>query len=730
MSGYLPTASYRAYVFDFDGTIAETGDLNLEAMCAALADAGAVVDVEWLRMEPLTSIEAVRERLRRERGVLLACSNRAIHLAGRAYWMAHTADLRPVEEVTAIIRSSAVPMAVASANDTQVVRAGLAALGLGQAFGAVVGRDDVARPKPHPEVYRIAAARLGVAAPRCLAFDNTDDGVASALAAGMDVIDVRTWKMRNPDPERTNPGSPSHRARAAHPSERSLRLQATALVASLTREPGGQLSASVYETGRLVSLSPWLDGHQARIDYLASSQRPDGSWGHADRGYALVPTLSATEALIGAGHAHRNAMRGLDWLASTLAVEGLCLPDQPAIELIVPYLVSQINEKSGRAPLPLPAGADGSRRSRVAGAITCGRQIPKKLGYALEIAGPGAAGSASVALERTGAIGASPAATAAWLGPAAPAPTHPARCYLETAAARYGGPVPSFLPITNFERAWVLAWLLRSGLNPRIPAGLSLDLAAALRPGGIPGAPGWPDDADTTAVTLYALALLGHPQPPTALRAFELPTHYCTWPGEDGDSVTTNAHVLEAFGAYVAAHPEEEPAYRPAIAKISDWLCRQQQADGSWTDRWHTSPYYATQCAVTALRQFGPATAGMSLARARRWVLSTQREDERWGTWAGTREETAYAVQILAYTGGAAVPDQTIEFLCAGDEAAHPPLWIAKDPFCPKAIVEAAILAAVRLSRSPARPHLAGLFPRSGPASMPEVLPASQPGAA
>jgi hypothetical protein len=200
--------------------------------------------------------------------------------------------------------------------------------------------------------------------------------------------------------------------------------------------------------------------------------------------------------------------------------------------------------------------------------------------------------------------------------------------------------------------------------------------------------------------THRALALLGQPQPPAALRAFELSTHYCTWPGENGDSVSTNAHVLEAFGAYVAAHPETEPAYRSTIAKISNWLCRQQRADGSWTDRWHISPYYATQCAVTALRQFAHASASMSLARARSWVVSTQREHGLWGTWEGTREETAYAIQILAYTGGATLPDQTIEFLCTADDTAHPPLWIAKDPYCPTAIVEAAILTAVRLGQS------------------------------
>jgi Polyprenyl synthetase len=86
-------------------------------------------------------------------------------------------------------------------------------------------------------------------------------------------------------------------------------------------------------------------------------------------------------------------------------------------------------------------------------------------------------------------------------------------------------------------------------------------------------------------------------------------------------------------------------------------------------------------------------------------LASSQREHGRWGTWAGTREETAYAIEILAYTGGVAVPDQTIEFLSAADGTAHPPLWIAKDPYCPTAIVEAAILAALRLAGQSAKPQ-------------------------
>lgn len=72
------------------------------------------------------------------------------------------------------------------------MRAGLATAGLAEVTTTVVAREDVTRLKPVPEAYLLAARRLDVRADRCLAYENTEEGVAAARAAGMDVIDVRT----------------------------------------------------------------------------------------------------------------------------------------------------------------------------------------------------------------------------------------------------------------------------------------------------------------------------------------------------------------------------------------------------------------------------------------------------------------------------------------------------------------------------------------------------------
>jgi beta-phosphoglucomutase-like phosphatase (HAD superfamily) len=57
-------------------------------------------------------------------------------------------------------------------------------------FDAIVGGDDVANGKPHPEPYRTAAARLGIEPDAALALEDSHNGVISAHGAGVPVIMV------------------------------------------------------------------------------------------------------------------------------------------------------------------------------------------------------------------------------------------------------------------------------------------------------------------------------------------------------------------------------------------------------------------------------------------------------------------------------------------------------------------------------------------------------------
>jgi halimadienyl-diphosphate synthase len=514
------------------------------------------------------------------------------------------------------------------------------------------------------------------------------------------------------------------------------------LVVDLMVEPRGQVSPSVYETGRVVTHAPWLVGHAARLRYLAATQRPDGGWG-GPGGYALAPTLSAVEALLatlrryGAGaervvppdRLRKAADRGLAMLADRArGRDPLSTPDMPAVDLIVPALTRAVNGHLARLEneplegldqwvgrrLALPSGMDHRRLDAVRALLGGGGRVPTKLLHALEVAPDLAARAAGISALPFGTIGASPAATAAWLGTVTPPdPYDPARRYLEGVARQHRGPVPCAAPIAVFERAWALGWLAQAGVPMTVPDTLLMSLRAATHAGGTPAGPGLPSDADTTSVALYTLGLLGVRCEPHSLWAYETDSHFCTWQGEDGESVTVNAHVLEAFGHYLAmggpgAVPRPRGAvrrYEAAVGKLTRWLCERQQSDGRWLDRWHASPYYATACCALALDRFGVGhAAAAAVDRAVEWVLNTQHADGSYGWRNGTAEETAYAMRILL-TRFSATADHAVRraysYLRGSIRArtarrlTDPAQWHDKDLYLPVLIVRSAVLAAL-----------------------------------
>lgn len=511
-----------------------------------------------------------------------------------------------------------------------------------------------------------------------------------------------------------------------------------ALLSDIASDSYGWMSPSIYETARVVTLAPWLTGHLRRIRFLLENQQHNGRWGGPD-GYGLVPTLSATEALLATllrypsehdqlldyGQLVSAADCGLRSLFRWLGTDGrVALPDTVAVELVVPALVTEINAHldrlvsepvvgldawRGTARLVLPRGVDHELLMRLRDAALAGHELPTKLLHSIEVVGAPVRGAPFVHPVQ-GAVGCSPAATAAWLGDrASQADDHPSVGYLSAVAQRCDGPVPVCAPVPLFERAWVLAALTTAGVSLTVPRGLLGGLHAAFSEDGAAVGPGLPPDADDTSTALHALAQLGIPHSPESLWTYQVGRHFSCFPAERTPSTTTNAHVLQAFGACLTRGLPQHRRYRAAISELSDWLRDAQHADGSWSDKWHASPYYATACCAVALTDYGDSP--VAVRKATEWVLATQRANGSWGRWVGTYEETAYAVQTLLRTGmsraGGAIERAAARgcafLLRSGDDQEHPPLWHDKDLYTPSRVVRAEGLAALHLAHADPR---------------------------
>jgi HAD superfamily hydrolase (TIGR01509 family) len=82
------------------------------------------------------------------------------------------------------------PLGLASSSPPRLIEAALAATGLAEVFAVTLSTEGVPRGKPAPDVYLAVAGRLGVDAERCVAVEDSSNGVRSAAAAGMRVVAV------------------------------------------------------------------------------------------------------------------------------------------------------------------------------------------------------------------------------------------------------------------------------------------------------------------------------------------------------------------------------------------------------------------------------------------------------------------------------------------------------------------------------------------------------------
>lgn len=108
----------------------------------------------------------------------------------------YAALLNPgVQETVRGLRDRGVRTAVASSTSHEGIHQALDPLGTYDLFEQVLSGEDFRESKPNPDIYLTSCARLGLSPAECIAVEDSDRGIASALAAGMRVAIKRDTRF-------------------------------------------------------------------------------------------------------------------------------------------------------------------------------------------------------------------------------------------------------------------------------------------------------------------------------------------------------------------------------------------------------------------------------------------------------------------------------------------------------------------------------------------------------
>ena len=187
-----------AVLFDMDGLMLDSERAITDCMIRAADEAGhALPQSLWLELVG-GGEAACRARLARHLGEAAADAMLArVDVLYDAAVDAGVPHRRGLVALLDWLERHAIPRAVATSTRRPLALRKLRIAGLLPRFHAVCTSSDVARPKPAPDVYLLAAAKLGVAPARCLVLEDSPTGVRAALAAGM--LPVQVPDMLEPD---------------------------------------------------------------------------------------------------------------------------------------------------------------------------------------------------------------------------------------------------------------------------------------------------------------------------------------------------------------------------------------------------------------------------------------------------------------------------------------------------------------------------------------------------
>ncbi|WP_082687089.1 HAD family phosphatase [Bacillus sp. FJAT-27445] len=206
----------KGIIFDFDGLIVDTESLWFEAYKEVMGEFGCELPLEEFSKVIGTTDEVLKDYFQKTTGITV--DEAGLHLKTNELYRQKSGGLELREGVREYLeeaRELGLKIGLASSSRRDWVESYLRKFGIFEYFETIMTKEDVDKVKPDPALYIRALESLGIDADEAVAFEDSLNGSAAAIAAGMHCVIV-------PNPVTNHLPFEKYRLRLASMAEKSL----------------------------------------------------------------------------------------------------------------------------------------------------------------------------------------------------------------------------------------------------------------------------------------------------------------------------------------------------------------------------------------------------------------------------------------------------------------------------------------------------------------------------